>query len=178
MTPVYDIAIIPVYWLIISGLILATFVDFEHLIIPDRITIGGIIAGLVISFFLPSLHNETTILKSMTASGLGALVGWAILWGIAILGRLIFRKEAMGFGDVKLLSAIGAFFGIKAVLFTTFISSLVGSIAGITLVIITRRGMQSKIPYGPYIALAAVIWMLWGPSIWQAYINMLLPPLP
>lgn len=173
----YPILIL-VYWLVAAGLILGTFIDFEHLIIPDRITIGGIITGLALSAVLPSLHNETTVLRSLLSSSIGALVGWMILWLIAIVGKMIFKKEAMGFGDVKLLAAIGAFFGTKAVLFTIFVSSLAGSIVGITLVAVSKTRMQSRIPYGPYIALAAIIWMLWGPHIWQMYVDLMLPPLP
>ena len=79
------------------------------------------------------------------------------MWGVAVMGRLMFKKEAMGFGDVKLLGAIGAFLGWRAILFTIVISSFLGSIVGITLVLIRARRLQSKIPYGPYIALAAVL---------------------
>ena len=82
----------------------------------------------------------------------------------------------MGFGDVKLLGAIGAFLGWKAVLFTIMISSLAGSIVGITLVVTKQKAMQSRIPYGPYIALAAVIWILWGPALWDGYLNLFPTP--
>jgi len=84
----------------------------------------------------------------------------------------MFRKDAMGMGDIKLVAAIGAFFGTKAVLFTIFVSSLIGSVVGITLVLSRRKSMQSKIPYGPYLALAAVIWMLWGPNLWNVYLDL------
>ena len=83
------------------------------------------------------------------------------------------KKEAMGFGDVKLLGAIGAFLGSKAVFFTIFLSSLSGSIVGISLVVLGKKKMQSKIPYGPYIALAAIIWVLWGQALWNKYSNIL-----
>jgi leader peptidase (prepilin peptidase) / N-methyltransferase len=96
---------------------------------------------------------------------------------MALIGEWIFKKEAMGMGDVKLLGAIGAFFGAKAVLFNLVISSLFGSVVGITMVACGCKKMQSKIPYGPYIALAALIWMFWGENIWSAYINFLMPPL-
>ena len=83
----------------------------------------------------------------------------------------------MGFGDVKLLGAIGAFMGWRAVLFTVMISSLIGSIVGVGLVLGRKKEMQSRIPYGPFLALAAVVWMLWGPSLWMLYMNLLSPPI-
>ncbi|MFC1498163.1 prepilin peptidase, partial [Verrucomicrobiota bacterium] len=173
LTPMYDWKLVPIYWLVISGLILGTFVDFEHLIIPDRVTIGGIIAGLIFSALVPSLHGETTMLLSLLWAVVGAVTGFGALWIIAILGKLIFKKDAMGFGDVKLLGAIGAFLGVKAIAFTFIVSSLTGSVAGICMIILGQKKMQSRIPYGPYIALAAVTWILWGPYLWDLYIELM-----
>jgi len=175
LVPITDWRLIFVFWLVIGGLILGTFVDFEHLIIPDRVTLGGIVAGIILSFALPGIHEEETRVMSLLYALLGTIVGGGILWGLAILGKFIFRKDAMGFGDVKLLGAIGAFLGTKAVLFTIFASSLVGSIVGIIFVASNRKTMGSRIPYGPYLALAAIIWILWGSSMWNAYINFLVP---
>ena len=86
--------------------------------------------------------------------------------------------EAMGFGDVKLLAAIGAFFGWRAILFTVMASSFVGTIVGLTLVLKQRKKMKSRIPYGPYLALGAVIWALWGQAIWDWYYNLFYWPGP
>ena len=170
-----DWKLIPVYWMVMAGLVLGTFVDFEHMIIPDRVTLGGIVAGLALSLVVPSLHQQTLPWKGLLHAGIGAAVGWGILWAVAFLGRLAFKKDAMGFGDVKLMGAIGAFMGWKAVLFTLVGSSFAGSIVGITLVLIHGRKMQSRIPYGPYLALAAVVWVFWGPLIVDAYLNLLRP---
>ena len=178
LVPVSDWKLIPVYWLVVSGLVLGTFVDFEHLIIPDRVTLGGIAAGLAISLLIPSLHDRTQMLQGLMWSAIGATTGWALLWAMGVLGRVIFKKEAMGFGDVKLMGAVGAFLGPWAVFFNILISSLAGSIVGITLVAAGRKEMQSRIPYGPYIALAAVLWILWGPAWWQMYIDIITPPKP
>jgi leader peptidase (prepilin peptidase) / N-methyltransferase len=82
----------------------------------------------------------------------------------------------MGMGDVKLLGAIGAFLGWQAVLFTVLVSSLTGSIVGVTLVLARKKEMQGRIPYGPYLALAALIWLLWGPTLWNAYFLALARP--
>ena len=172
---VTDWKLIPVYWLFVSGLVLGTFVDFEHMIIPDRVTLGGIAAGMVLSCLVPSMHGETTWLRGLMWSSVAAAFGWLFLWGIALLGTLVFRKEAMGFGDVKLIGAIGAFLGWRAVLVTVVVSSFFGALVGISLVLGRRKEMQSQIPYGPYLALAAVIWMLWGPTLWNAYLALLTP---
>lgn len=175
LSPVADWRLMPVYWLVFSGLVLGTFVDFEHLIIPDRVTLGGIVAGIALSALVPSLHGETTVLRSLLWSSVGAAIGGGSLWLTAVIGSLIFRKEAMGFGDVKLLGAIGAFLGSRAILFTIVCSSFLGSIVGLSLVALGRKEMQGKIPYGPYLSLAAVLWILWGPVFWQWYLRLLAP---
>ncbi len=174
--PVFTPAIIPVFWLAVFGLALGTFVDLEHMIIPDRVSLGGIVMGLVLSTAIPSLHAQPDAYGGFLSAFLGAAIGVGILWLVAILGKLIFRKDAMGMGDVKLMGAIGAFLGWPSVLFTLMVSSFLGAAVGITLVMTGKKDMQSRIPYGPYIALAALIWMLWGPGIWHAYINWLIPP--
>lgn len=163
---------VPIYWLCLFGLILGTFVDFDHMIIPDRVTIGGTIVGIVLSMLVPSLHDKTSVLGGLAFSVLGAVVGGGILWTVAWVGSIVFKREAMGMGDVKLLAAIGAFLGWKAVLFTIMISSLLGATAGISMVLLGNKEMKSRIPYGPYLALAAVMWMLWGPSMWVWYSNL------
>jgi len=175
LAPVTDCRLVPVYWFVFSGLLLGTFVDMEHMIIPDRVTLGGIVAGLAISVVLPSLHGATRVLPALLASLGGLGLGWGLMWSVAFFGRLLFRKDAMGFGDVKLLGAIGAFLGWRAVLFTVMLSSLAGSLTGISMVLLGRKEMQSRIPYGPFLALAAVVWILWGPRLWMAYLNILSP---
>ena len=161
----------PVYWLVVSGLILGTFVDFEHMIIPDRVSLGGMLAGVILSTAFPVIHGASAPLDGLLASGIGLAIGAGSLWLVAVLGKLAFKKDAMGLGDVKLLGAIGAFMGWQGVLFTVMISSLAGSLVGLFLVFGQRREWQSRIPYGPYLALAAVIWLLWGQEWWQAYIQ-------
>lgn len=177
LVPVTDWPLVLVYWLLASGLVVGTFVDFEHMIIPDRISLGGIVAGIGLSALLPAMHGAAAMKDSVFASALGAAAGWGSLWAVAIVGQLIFRKEAMGFGDVKLLGAIGAFLGWRGVLFTIVGSSLFGSVVGLALVCTGRRAMQSRIPYGPYLALAALVWMYWGQTLWQQYMRLLTPAL-
>jgi len=168
--------LVPVYWLVVSGLILGTFVDFEHLIIPDRVTWGGMAAGFALSIVLPALHGQHSMIHGAMLSALGGALGFGILWTVGYVGTLIFRKEAMGFGDVKLMGAIGAFLGWRAVLFTLVVSSLVGSAVGITLVCAGKKEMQSRIPYGPYLALGAVLWILWGQALWNVYLDIFPAP--
>jgi leader peptidase (prepilin peptidase)/N-methyltransferase len=160
----------PVYWLMVSGLILGTFVDFEHMIIPDRVTLGGVVAGLVLSPLIPSLHDVSRPLESLLAALIGMVVGAGILWGIGLIGKLILRKDAMGMGDVKLLGGLGALLGWQAVLFTIMVSALLGSCVGVGLILSRNKKWQSRIPYGPYLATAAVIWILWGKQWWNIYI--------
>ncbi|MEI6148061.1 MAG: prepilin peptidase [bacterium] len=178
LSPVSNIWLIPIYWLAVFGLALGTFVDLEHMIIPDRVTLGGIALGIVLSMLVPALHFETTFFGGLGAAFIGALTGSGLLWGVALLGKALFKKDAMGMGDVKLLGAIGAFLGWVSVLFTVMVSSFFGALVGVTLVAMKKKDMQSRIPYGPYLALAALIWMLWGPSMWHAYLDWLIPPSP
>lgn len=166
----------PVYGLMAGGLLLGTFVDLDHMILPDRVTLGGIAAGFILSPLVPALHNATSAGSSFLASLLGAVAGGAVLGGVAILGKWLFRKEAMGMGDVKLLAAIGALLGWRAVLFTVMTSALAGSLVGIILMARRTKGWESRIPYGPYLALGAMVWILGGDGLWTAYFQWILHP--
>lgn len=176
LAPVATLWLVPIYWLAVFGLALGTFVDFEHMIIPDRVTLGGTALGLLFGVLAPALHVQETRLGGLGAAAVGAGVGGGLLYGIAVLGRLIFRKDAMGMGDVKLMAAIGAFLGWVAVIFTLMLSSLLGAAAGLAMVALGRKEMQSRIPYGPYLALGALVWLLWGPALLRLYLNWLIPP--
>ena len=160
----------PVYVFFAAALVMATFIDFDHLILPDRVTIGGMILGPLLSFALPELHGQTERLPALLHSLGGLALGFGILWTVATLGRFVLKRDAMGFGDVKLLGAIGACLGWQAVLFTIFVSSLSGTLLGLSLVALGKTELQGRIPYGPHIALAAVLWMLCGPACVAAYL--------
>ncbi len=174
LTPMTDWKLVPVYWLVVMGLVLGTFVDFDHMIIPDRVSIGGMLTGILFSVAVPSLHGQSSHLDGLLQGALGLAVGFGSLWLVAWVGKLIFRKDAMGFGDVKLMGAIGAYFGWQAVLFAIMVSSLVGSVVGVSLILSGRKQLQSRIPFGPYLALAALLWMLWGSEWWTCYLHFLL----
>jgi leader peptidase (prepilin peptidase)/N-methyltransferase len=173
MQPIPHVAIVPIYWLFLAGLVLGTFVDFEHFIIPDSVTIGGMVVGPVLSALAPALHGRALWWQGLADSGLGLAAGFGALFAIAWLGEKAFKKEAMGFGDVKLMGAIGAFLGWQAVVFTVFVSSLLGSVVGLTLIACRRASMQARIPFGPYISAAALIWVFWGPALFDAYAKLL-----
>lgn len=257
-------AVALVYAMFLAGLIAATFIDLEHFIIPDEITIGGIFVGFLCSFLLPQMHGEISPSASMKQSLLGILVGGGIIYLILRAGKLVFGRqrfalpadtkivftesavvlpdksipyedvfyrksdtiimhartvelvdrcykdvrvrlsptllqigeeqfepeqvpcleavtaeivlprEAMGLGDVKFMAAIGAFLGWQAVLFSLIVSSFIGALVGSTLVLLRRRVLSSRLPYGPYIAMAAALWLFAGPPIVAWYRHLIL----
>ena len=142
------------YSLFICGLIVATFVDIAHRIIPDEISIGGIVLGFILSIVFPQLQNEQMRLWAGFQSLLGILIGGGIIYLTGVLGDFIFKKETMGGGDVKLLAMIGAFFGWKIALMTFFVAPFFGLIVGVIVLIRTKDHL---IPYGPFLSLAAVV---------------------
>ena len=153
-----------IYLTLVCGLIIATFIDFEHQIIPDEITLGGLALGLIISFIYPPLHGKISHFKALLDSGLGVLVGGGSLYLTGLLGTFIFKKEAMGGGDVKLLAMLGAFLGWRLVVVTFFVSPILGSIVGIILKIKDKREI---IPYGPYLTIGAIVDIIWGEDIFR-----------
>jgi len=163
----------PIYWILIGGLIVSTFIDFEHYIIPNEITYGGVLVGLALSLLYPPLHEAETVGVSLLRSFVGGLTGGAMLLVIAMVGEKIFKKEAMGMGDVKFIAGIGAFLGWQAALFTIFASSVIGGAIGLLLVLTSKKGWGSRIPYGPYIALAALLWVFFGRELINWYFGFL-----
>ena len=162
----------PIYWLLVAGLIAATFIDLEHYIIPNEITYGGIVLGLLLSVAYPPLLNVENVRAALLQSFLGVVVGGVTLLAVALAGEWVFKKEAMGMGDVKLLAAIGAFLGWEATLFTVLVSSVVGGAIGLALVLLSKKDLQSRIPYGPYIALGSLVWIFWGRDIIHWYVSL------
>lgn len=249
-----------VYCLFLSGLIVATFIDFEHYIIPDEITLGGVAVGFVISFLLPSLHHVQTNGQGIVQSALGIVAGAGIVYGVLRGGKLLFGRqkiklplestivftetalclpdktfpyeevfyrqsdtivfhartvelvdrgyanvtvrlspsrlrideeeidpqtvphmeamcseivlprEAMGLGDVKFMAAIGAFLGWEAVVFTLVVSSMIGAIYGGVMVALHKQQWSGRLYFGPFLALAATIWIFCGSAMVSGYI--------
>ena len=257
------------YWIFVSLLIVATFIDFEHFIIPDEVTIGGTIAGILTSVAVPALMETDSRWRGGAYSLGAAALGYALLWVVLEAGKKAFGKkrirleaptafswvregddaefvvgeerglwsehfarendlmllhcqeaqvdgrrfenvtlqlhynrltiaqeffpldevdrisgivrelqiprEAMGRGDLKFLAAIGAFLGWRAVLFSVFAGSLAGSVVGLTTMALGKRAWSAKIPFGPYLALGALVWMFFGGQLIGWYAGLLTP---
>lgn len=256
------------YWIFVSLVIVATFIDFDHFIIPDEITLGCVGAGLILSVGIPQLMGVDTHAYGLLWSLVGAAVGYGLLWGVVEAGKLafgkkrvvlpetveftwrhagkddaemsiggetelwseyfmrpkdrlvllcehlrlagrehatatltcfydrleldgqtysldkvdtfsgrlkeyVFPREAMGFGDVKFIAGIGAFLGWKAVLFTVAAASMVGSVIGVTLLLLGPKTRSLKIPFGPYLSVGALAWMFAGPQIVAWYLGLM-----
>ena len=257
------------YWVFVSLLIAATFIDFEHFIIPDEITIGGTVAGIVASLAVPELMETAHRGRALLTSVLSAALGYVLLWLVLEAGKKVFGKkritldgptpftwtrkdddadfvvgeetglwsdyfsretdqlilhceeaiieernlgpadlrfhynrvnvgseelaldtldrisgvvreleiprEAMGRGDLKFLACIGAFLGWRAVLFSVFAGSLLGSLVGLLTLVVGKRVWSAKLPFGPYLALGALIWMFFGEPLVRWYTTLLNP---
>ena len=175
MRPLFSLGSVPAFWLVFSGLILGSFIDLEHFYLPDRVTIGGMLLGVPASFLLPELQLEKTPVDALAWSAAGLAFGFFFLWAMGWVFSKLFKKDALGFGDVKLMGAVGAFFGPTAVLFVLIVSSIVGSVVGIALIIRGRAklGGFTAVPYGPFIAAAVLVWMFWGPGLVDIYIRLI-----
>lgn len=263
----WDVAI--AYWIFVSLLIVGTFIDFEHFIIPDEVTLGGTAAGVIASVIIPALMLTDSRFTSLGLSLFSAALGYGLLWIVLEAGKLAFGKkkirldeptpftwnrtvddadfavgeerglwsdhfaresdrlllvcdeaaidgrsvgamtlrfqydrvavgadelqldevqlisgiarelqiprEAMGRGDLKFLAAIGAFLGWRAVLFSVFAGSVVGSLVGMVTMLIGKRVWSAKLPFGPYLAAGALGWMFFGEPLLRWYAGMLNP---
>jgi leader peptidase (prepilin peptidase)/N-methyltransferase len=255
--------IVPIYWLLLAGLIAATFIDFEHYIIPNELTHGGVVLGFCLSILVPALQHASSRTAAALQSFWGLLCGGLTLFLVAELGKVAFGRlkmplatgtvikiadnklnvgeeqmpweeifsrgsdrirfqaavlkfqdkmfenaavrvsettidvngtsfelaqvgpieattnlviiprEAMGLGDAKLLAGIGAFLGLWAVAFVVFASSMAGGVVSLVLILARRKDWRSRIPYGPYIALGAVIWIFYGRDLVDWYMGLM-----
>ena len=148
--------------LFLYALLVASLIDIDHFLIPDRLTLGGIAAGLAASALVPALHGRATAWAGFNAGLGGAFLGGFLLWGVVVIGTKVLKKEAMGLGDVKLLAAIGAFLGWQAVLFVIAVSSILGSLFGLAMMARGGQVWGSRLPYGPFLSLAAALWVFGG----------------
>lgn len=153
-----------VLFLFCSALVVITFIDLEHQIIPDEISLPGILLGFLFSFFMPG-H---TWLNSV----IGILLGGGSLLLVASGYHWLTGKEGMGGGDIKLLAMMGAFLGWKAIPFIIFASSLVGSVIGISLMLIKKKDSKLAIPFGPYLAFAAILYIFYGRPLIHWYLTI------
>ena len=146
-------------------LICQSFIDFNHQIIPDELTLPVLWLGLII--------NTQGIIVSLEQAVLGAACGYIALWGFYQLFKLATGKEGLGYGDFKLLAMFGAWFGYDVLPMIVIISSVIGAVVGIFMIIFLKHDKSKPIPFGPYIALAGWLAMLWGEKINSWYFNFL-----
>ena len=153
------------YFFFVSTLIVIFFIDIDHQIIPNSITFPGMPLALVLgATILPDPFLRDSLL-GLRNSAIGFLAGGGSFYLIAVSGRAILKKDAMGGGDIKMMAMIGGLLGWKGVILTTFMGSLLGSIIGVSLILMKGREWGSKIPFGPYLALGALVSLLWGENI-------------
>lgn len=151
-----------IYSLLTCALIAATFIDFDFQIIPDEITLGGLVVGITLSIIFPTLHDTTLRMHALMQSVLGMLAGGGSIYLIGRFGEKLFKKESMGGGDVKFMAMIGTVLGWKLTLLIFFLAPFFGAAVGI--VARLTKGAE-VIPYGPYLSLATFLAILWGNNI-------------
>lgn len=152
-----------IYIILSSALIIIAFIDLNEQIVPDVISLPGIAIGFIISFFVSYI--------SYMNSALGVLAGGGIILIIGLGGSVIFKKEAMGGGDVKLAAMIGAFLGWRYIIISLFLGFFLGALAGIFLILSKIKSREDVIPFGPFIVLGSFITLLWGEKIISWYIG-------
>jgi leader peptidase (prepilin peptidase) / N-methyltransferase len=158
------------YFLFCAALLVIIWIDVHHQIIPDVISLPGIIIGLLFSLISPTLQWQDSLI--------GILAGGGILYAIALIYFLWRKIDGMGGGDIKLLAMIGAFLGWQALPFVIFASSLSGSIVGVLAMIKQKKGGQTRIPFGPFLSIAALAYLFFQNKIlllYQLYLNMAIP---
>lgn len=151
----------------IWALIALTFIDFDTQLLPDDITLPLLWLGLLLN-----LNGGFTSLPNAV---IGAAAGYIVLWSVYWLFKLATGKEGMGYGDFKLLAVIGAWFGWTMLPLVILLSSLVGAVVGIVLIVFAKHGRNVPIPFGPYLAGAGLIALFWGQTLTQSYLQLLAP---
>ena len=152
-----------IYIILSSALIIIAFIDLNEQIVPDVISLPGIVIGFIISFFVPYI--------SFINSVLGIFAGGGIILIIGLAGSIIFKKEAMGGGDVKLAAMIGAFLGWRYIIISLFLGFFLGALAGIILILSKIKSREDVVPFGPFIVLGSLITLLWGEKIISWYLG-------
>ena len=155
---------LPVSLVFASLLIVISFIDLDHLIIPDILSLGGLLLGVLLSFF----RSSFTYADSLG----GVLVGAGLLFAIAKSYELI-RREGLGGGDIKLLGMIGAFCGIEGVVFSLVSGSLLGTLAGLPLMLIKGEGMKYALPFGPFLSLGALLYAIAGNELIRLFFSLI-----
>ncbi|WP_018625375.1 prepilin peptidase [Kangiella aquimarina] len=156
-------------------LIAGSFIDYDHKILPDQLTLPLVWIGVTAALWLAPADSLPGFAKDLPSSVIGALAGYLSLWSIYWLFKLLTGKEGMGHGDFKLLAAIGAFLGWQMLPLVILLSTVTGAVLGIITMVISKKGRDYKIPFGPFLAIAGWIALIWGETITNTYIQMLQP---
>ena len=171
---------IPFYWYFVSSLIALSLIDWEHQIIPNVISYPLLAAGLLLAAIQPELCGSSRLVRiiiphasalphSLLHSILGIIIGGGSLWLIGILGKIAFRKDALGRGDVKLMAAVGAWLGAGLTLLSIFLGAFLGAVVGLILIARKQAEMGSKIPFGPYLAAGSLLSLFFGMDLLRWY---------
>ncbi|MBI3621635.1 MAG: prepilin peptidase [Nitrospirae bacterium] len=152
-----------IYAVFFSALVVVTFIDLDIQIIPDVISLPGIVIGLAVSHWLP---------QGVISSLIGVAVGGGFFWLVAEVGFRMLKQEAMGGGDIKLIAMIGAFLGWQHVMLTIFLASLTGSAVGLVFMLFKGWGRKTPIPFGPFLALGALLALFLGAPIVEWYVGL------
>ena len=156
-----SLCLIPLVWVLVT----LTLIDVDTQLLPDSLTLPLLWAGLLL--------NSQEIIVSLNSAVIGAAAGYLSLWSIYWLFKLLTGKDGMGYGDFKLFAAFGAWFGWIALPLIILLSSLVGAVVGIVMILSLGRDRQVPIPFGPYLCGAALVYIFWGQSIMNWYLGYL-----
>ena len=151
----------------VLGLVICTFIDFDHFLLPDALTLPGLVIGLLGA----ALNPERNFMPSFV----GFLLGGGFLWSVAYFYYLLRKEDGLGGGDIKLIAWIGAVLEWRSIAFVIIVSSLLGSIVGILMSLKQKKGLKTVIPFGPYLALGAVIYMLVGTRLADWHWDLFFP---
>jgi len=178
-----------IFFVFCAALIVLAFIDIDHRILPDVITLNGIWLGLLASVYLarpsPLISRVLRIagidisnprLIALFASVLGIIAGGGLLWGVGAAYLRLRGVEGMGFGDVKMMAMVGAFLGAPLALFTIMIGSLLGSIIGLLFIRFTAKTLNYELPFGTFLGFAAIAAVLYGERLVQLYLDHLFRP--
>ncbi|MGV8075226.1 MAG: prepilin peptidase [Syntrophobacteraceae bacterium] len=150
--------------LLVSLLVIITFIDLDTYLIPDVLSLPGILMGFGLSFVTPRFDWFDSLL--------GILIGGGFFFLIAVGYKLLRRQEGLGGGDIKLLAMIGAFLGWCGVGFTVLMASCIGTLVGLVIMIRSRQGLTAMLPFGPFLALGAISYLFWGQSFIRWYLHL------
>jgi leader peptidase (prepilin peptidase) / N-methyltransferase len=152
-----------VFALLATSLLIVSCIDIAHTIIPDAITLPGIVVGICTSLWLTPVGVRNAVL--------GIVLGGGLFLLMAVLSVIILKREGMGGGDIKLIAMLGAFLGWHAVLVTIFLAAALGACVGLILIFLRRKERREPLPFGPFLALGALLAMVWGDTILTWYVS-------